>query len=103
MERRLSGGRKDEGGRTESNCIVSSLCRGTTVTSSISHKKAISEGTSPRGKGNAIVCAKLIKTKKNAASISRRKAGGQRRGWLAAVFALMLELKKSPSIDIQRV
>lgn len=40
---------------TERRSMLSSLCRGTTVTSSISHKKATSEGISPEGKGNAIV------------------------------------------------
>lgn len=34
--------------------MLSSLCRGTTVTSSISHRKATSEGTSPEGRGKAI-------------------------------------------------
>lgn len=32
-----------------------SLCRGMTVTSSISHRKAISGGVSPGGRGNAII------------------------------------------------
>lgn len=40
---------------TARRSMLSSLCRGTTVTSSISHKKATSEGISPEGKGNAIV------------------------------------------------
>lgn len=35
--------------------MESSFCLGTTVTSSISHRKATSEGTSPWGRGNAMV------------------------------------------------
>jgi hypothetical protein len=34
----------------------SSRCRGTTVTSSISHRKATSEGTRPEGRGKAMAC-----------------------------------------------
>lgn len=40
---------------TESRCILSSFWRGTMVTCSISHKKATSEGTSPVGRGRAIL------------------------------------------------
>lgn len=40
--------------RTERRSMLSSFCRGTTVTSCISQRKAISEGTSPAGRGNAI-------------------------------------------------
>lgn len=40
---------------TPSNCRLSSRCRGITVTSSISHRKAISDGRRPAGNGNAIV------------------------------------------------
>lgn len=35
--------------------MLSNLCLGTTVTSSISHKKATSEGTSPGGRGRAMM------------------------------------------------
>lgn len=41
-------------GRTVSRWILSSLCLGTTVTSSISHRNATSEGTSPGGRGKAM-------------------------------------------------
>lgn len=41
-------------GLTPSNSRPSRRCRGTTVTSSISARKAISAGTMPRGKGKAI-------------------------------------------------
>jgi hypothetical protein len=34
--------------------MLSSLCLGTIVTSSISHKKATSDGTSPGGRGKAM-------------------------------------------------
>lgn len=40
---------------TLSSGIDSSLCRGTTVTSSISQRKATSAGTRPEGMGRAIV------------------------------------------------
>lgn len=40
---------------TERSSMLSSRCRGTTVTSSISHKKATSEGTRPWGRGRAIL------------------------------------------------
>lgn len=35
--------------------MLSRRWRGTTVTSSISHRKAASEGTRPRGRGKAMV------------------------------------------------
>lgn len=40
---------------TERRLRLSSLCRGITVTNSISHKKATSGGVSPGGSGSAIV------------------------------------------------
>lgn len=40
---------------TERSSMLSRRCRGTTVTSSISHRKATSEGTRPNGRGKAMV------------------------------------------------
>lgn len=40
---------------TERSSMLSRRWRGTTVTSSISHRKAASEGTRPRGRGKAMV------------------------------------------------
>jgi hypothetical protein len=52
---------------TPSNCRPSSLCRGITVTSSISHKNATSEGVNPGGKGNAMIrIVSKVKRSKNA-------------------------------------
>lgn len=42
-------------GLTPSNCSPSSRCRGMTVTSSISQRKAVSGGVRPTGRGSAIV------------------------------------------------
>lgn len=43
---------------TLNNSMLSNLCRGTTVTNSISARKATSDGTRPGGNGRAI-CAIL--------------------------------------------
>lgn len=42
-------------GLTPINSRLSSFCRGITVTISISHKKATSDGVRPGGRGNAMV------------------------------------------------
>lgn len=48
-------GRDMWGRLTPSNSSLSSRCRGMTVTSSISQRKAISAGTRPGGSGRAMV------------------------------------------------
>ena len=45
-----------DGALTPSSSSLSSLCRGITVTSSISHRKPTSLGTRPGGRGRAIAC-----------------------------------------------
>lgn len=56
--RRVRGG----GARvlTERSSILSSLCLGTIVTCSISHRNATSEGTSPGGRGSAMLCVEAL-------------------------------------------
>jgi hypothetical protein len=46
------------GTHTPSNESASSRCRGTMVTSSISHRKAISGGVKPGGSGNAMTATR---------------------------------------------
>jgi hypothetical protein len=48
------------GRRTPSNARASSRCRGMTVTSSISHRNAISGGVSPGGRGSAIAATRQV-------------------------------------------
>jgi hypothetical protein len=45
---------------TERSSMLSSLCLGTIVTCSISHRKATSEGTSPGGRGSAMLCVEAL-------------------------------------------
>ena len=50
-------GRRDQDALTERRSMLSNLCLGTTVTSSISQRKATSEGVRPGGRGRAMLRA----------------------------------------------
>jgi hypothetical protein len=69
---------------TPSNCKLSSLCRGITVTSSISQRNATSDGINPGGKGRAITLNSLQCGRKHLRVVESRVDGSDvRRLWLS--------------------
>ena len=66
--------------RTESRSMLSSFCLGTTVTSSISHRKATSDGTSPEGRGNAMGNVRLSRIIRVGTGMFKGSKSGSRDG-----------------------